>query len=199
MFSVNIDKLIDMTETERESYQKLVDTFLIEYGKECSTLALIGGGVKAFKMASMFIKAGNRVLFIDGDTTTEVFLGKYKLGKNLKGIVDYMTKEEHSDSLKDEMICVTNHEQMDIMFTGVLEDHVVTPEEEKQMAELLETYQKDYDYIIVDSDDEGEIAKYCKGTLVIIDEGDYSEISSENRVQELNDKGCNVLGVIINE
>ena len=145
MFSVNIDKLIDMTETERESYQKLVDTFLIEYGKECSTLALIGGGVKAFKMASMFMKVGNRVLFIDGDTTTEVFLGKYKLGKNLKGIVDYMTKEEHSDSLKDEMICVTNHEQMDIMFTGALEDHVVTPEEEKQMAELLETYQKDYD------------------------------------------------------
>ena len=35
---------------------------------------------------------GEKVLFIDADIMSEIFLGKYKLGKNLKGVADFLKK-----------------------------------------------------------------------------------------------------------
>ena len=36
------------------------------------------------------MEKGNKVLFVDGDIRTDVFLGKYKLGKSAKGVLDYI-------------------------------------------------------------------------------------------------------------
>ena len=54
------------------------------------------------------------VLFADADFSQEVFLGKYKLGKNLKGIFDYTQGE---GTAKD-IICVTNREKLDVCVYG---------------------------------------------------------------------------------
>ncbi|MDO5402641.1 MAG: AAA family ATPase [Eubacteriales bacterium] len=199
MFSVNIDKLTDMTESEKESYDILADSFLEQYEDKCHTLAFIEGGIKAFKIAAAIMERNKKVLFIDGDVSCDVFLGKYKLGKNLKGIMDYITLDFPDLIVLEEMICGTNHENMDIVFTGVLNDKQVTMQEEAFMEKLIKAYQEKYDYIIMDSDKSGVLAKYCDGTLVIIDECDYSELSAQKLTEELEINGCKVLGVIINE
>lgn len=199
MFNVNTDKLISMTVTEKNSYQEIADTFISQYGKECPSLALIGGGLKSFKLASVIVEMDYRVLFIDADLSSDVFLGKYRLGKNILGITDYMKHYKQDYGMLEEMICRTNYEKLDIVFTGETDNAGITAEEELMMVDILEKYKQNYDFIIVDSEEDGNAAKYCDGTLVIIDEADYIESDVQNLVDELDENGCKVLGVIINE
>lgn len=194
MFSVNIDKLVDMTSNERRSYEEVA--VIIKEGLDGGrSLSVIGGGLKAFKLAYSFTKSDSKVLFIDGDISSEVFLGKYKLGKNMKGVTDYLKKPD-----KDyEMICKTNESNLDIIFTGALDDGKISSEEEKQMKELIARFSEEYDYIIVDSDNEGVLSPYCQGTILMYSENEYGEIAAEKLTSELEARDCNVLGVIINE
>lgn len=194
MFSVNIDKLVGMTINEEKSYNDLVGTIKSELGsKKC--LAVTKNAMSTFKLAYSFTKAGEKVLFIDGDIVSDVFLGKYKLGKNMKGVSDFLKKTDGGANL----ICKTNNSDMDIIFTGVLEDGVVTDDEEEMMRKLIAKFLPNYDRIVISADEEGRIAKYCDGTVIMYDESEFGEISAQNYTSELEDKNCNVLGVVINE
>lgn len=195
MFSVNVDKIVEMTDKERESYESLSKKMCESFTNKHYKLAVTGGGIKAFKLAYSIVQQGNRVLFVDGDISSEVFLGKYKLGKNMHGLVDYIKKPQK----KYDLLCKSNEDKLDIIFTGTLDDGYVSDEEEMIMKSLLAKYENDYDMIVADSDPDGRIAKYCDGTMVIIDRKDYDEDSIAKYIEKLENSGCEVLGVIINE
>lgn len=195
MFSVNVDKLIKMTPEESISYAVTAEAVLKKIEGWCRTIGVVGGAVCSFKLASALMEKGRRVLFIDADTSEDVFLNKYRLGKDLKGFTDYLRGTETADRL----VCVTNRAQLDIIFTGSL-DHF----KEKQLpaekipqlfAESLDTY----DLIVVRSDEDGTVAAYCDGTILFMEASAYSETAGEVKVDALNEKGCLVLGVIVDE
>lgn len=195
MFSVNIDKLMKMTPQEAESYAKSADTIdgmIAEAGK---ILSVIGNGISSFKLAAAFMEKEKRVLFVDADIDQEVFLGKYKLGKNLKGILDYVKGE----SAAKDLICVTNRAKLDVVFTGSTEDTEHFLVEDSDLRTALEEYAAEYDLVIVQSDAEGKVASICDETVLIMENDSYSEFSAEVTVKELDEKGCLVLGVIIDE
>lgn len=195
MFSVNIDKLMKMTPQEAESYAKSADTIdgmIAEAGK---ILSVIGNGISSFKLAAAFMEKEKRVLFVDADIDQEVFLGKYKLGKNLKGILDYVKGE----SAAKDLICVTNRAKLDVVFTGSTEDTEHSLVEDSDLRTALEEYAAEYDLVIVQSDAEGKVASICDETVLIMENDSYSEFSAEVTVKELDEKGCLVLGVIIDE
>ena len=79
MFSVNIDKIVNMTDNEKKCYDEVRETVKSELngGK---VLAVTRNGIGAFKIAYSFVSDGEKVLFIDADIMSEIFLGKYKLG-----------------------------------------------------------------------------------------------------------------------
>ena len=52
--------------------------------------------------------------------------------------------------------------------------------------------------LCVSSDEDGRIAKYCDGTVIMYEESEFGELSAENYVDELENNKCNVLGVVIN-
>ena len=89
MFSVNIDKIVNMTDNEKRCHDEVRETVKSELngGK---VLAVTRNGIGAFKIAYSFVSDGEKVLFIDADIMSEIFLGKYKLGKNLKGVADFL-------------------------------------------------------------------------------------------------------------
>ncbi|MGN0328013.1 MAG: AAA family ATPase [Lachnospira sp.] len=194
MFSVNINKLVDASDNENESLKEITGN-LLDAMENNRTLAVVNGGVSAFKIAYNIVKTGKTVLFIDGDISSNVFLGKYKLGKNMKGLVDYLKKPDN----KYELICLTNNNDMDIMFTGGEEDTHISDDEKMILKSLLDKYLKEYDYIVVNSDEEGTLAMYCRGAVVLVDESQYDEAEVEQNVEKLETLGCNVLGVVINE
>lgn len=80
MFSVNIDKIVGMTDNEKKCYEELRENLKKELngGK---VLAITKNGIGAFKIAYSFVCAGEKVLFIDADIMSEIFLGKYNAWK----------------------------------------------------------------------------------------------------------------------
>lgn len=195
MFSVNIDKLMKMTSLEAESYAESaqkIDTMLLPNEH---ILSVIGNGIAAFKLAAAFMEQDKKVLFIDADIEQEIFLGKYKLGKNLKGIIDVVKEEVEPE----DVICVTNRKNLDVVFTGSIEEGARVSIEDGGFREALEYYEEQYDLIVVLSDDLGNVAAICDKAVLIVDKDDYSEMAADVRVKELDEKGCLVLGVIIDE
>lgn len=195
MFSVNVDKIIRMTPKEADNYSKAADTIMAREDLSGKSLAIVGGGIPSFKLASSFMEKGKKVLFIDADLETEVFLGKYKLGKNLTGFTDYIRQTQEAESL----ICVTNREDLDIIFTGNIDGMQYSQVNRNNVKEMLDYYTSKYDLVIVQSDWNGNIAGICDATVVLVEQSEYSEISSEVKVSELDQAGCYVLGVIIHE
>ena len=53
--------------------------------------------------------------------------------------------------------------------------------------------------LCVSSDEDGRIAKYCDGTVIMYEESEFGELSAEKYTNELENNKCNVLGVVINE
>ena len=213
MFSVNVDKLVKMTVKEAEDYSHTVDTIISRIKQEKSinvsqemkiSIGVIGDGVSAFKLASEFSNLGKKVLFIDGDVSLDIFLGKYRLGKELEGIVDCIMSVITGETLLKK-ICVTNNQNLNIIFSGNIEasgttvSGVFSAGEHYLKKFIKELFQK-YDVIVCLSDDKGNMAKYCDTTALIVDSDDYNDKKQvKEQIQALSDKGCNVLGVIINE
>lgn len=192
MFSVNIDKLMKMTPLEAESYAKAADTIDSMIANGGNILSVVGNGMSSFKLAAAFMEKEKHVLFVDADISQEVFLGKYKLGKNLKGILDFARGE---GAAKD-LICVTNRAKLDVVFTGNTENMLF---DESNITTALEKYALEYDIVLVQSDDSGKMAALCDETVLIMEQASYSELSAEMRVKELDKNGCTVLGVIVDE
>jgi hypothetical protein len=182
-----------MTTEEAKGYSETVDNIIATGCKEGYSLAVIGGEISALKLAATFMEKGKKVLFVDADYETGVFLGKYKIGKDLKGFMDYVLEDESPQGL----VCVTNKEQLDIVFTGNAPKNA-DPKSDR-ILKLLEWFAQKYDMIIVQSDKNGHVAACCEGTVLMMDKTGYSEISSSIRVKEFDNRGCLVLGVVINE
>ena len=193
MFSVNIDKIIDMTSTEADSYSDVLDKIYDDIKKDTRLIAVTGDGVTAFKLASELMTCGKKILFVDGNFDTDIFLGKYKLGKSLKGLAEYARKEASFNELR----CVTNRKDMDIVFSGMSDEHIY--EEMSDIRQRLVKEAEQYDLIVAWSDEQGEMARCCDETIVVIDAEIYNDDSAMQRIVELEKQGCNVLGVIINE
>ena len=182
MYSVNVDKLVKTSETQAESLLEITDNIIEGLGNH-KAFAVLGGKVDTFKIAYNIMENGN------------VFLGKYKLGKSAKGVLDYIKRPEKNE----EIVCVTNHKNLSLIFTGINEDGVVTDDEIMIFKSLIDKYSKEYDYIVVDSDEDGTLAAFCGYAAIIAEKETYDEDELNNRVIQLEDKECNVLGVIIRE
>lgn len=195
LFSVNVDKLIKMTPEESKSYAAAAKAVLKKAQGCCGTIGVVGGEISSFKLASALMEQGNRVLFMDADITENVFLNKYRLGKNLKGLTNYLAGE----AAAEELICVTNREKMDIIFTGPIELASAHKINQDIMRRLFAECLSNYDYVVVQSDDSGKAASFCDGTVLFMEAPAYSETAGEVKVDTLNGQGCVVLGVIIDE
>lgn len=194
MYSVNIDKLVDIGSNEAKCFENIAENITGSLAKH-KAVAVISGKTDTFKIAYSIMEQGNKVLFIDGDIKTDVFLGKYKLGKNAKGVLDYLKNPEKNH----ELICVTNHKKLNIIFTGMNVDGVVTDDEKMIFKALVDKYRKDYDYIVVDCDDEASLAQFCGYVAIITDKNKYDVEELNDMVAELEDMDCRVLGVVIRE
>lgn len=210
MFSVNIDKLVTMTELEKECYSKAVNTIIdkmagkAEADSEKFSIGVVGDAVSVFKMAAQFTETGKNVLFIDGDLSSEVFLGKYRLGKELEGLSDCIMSAITGEALIKK-ICITNNNKLDIIFSGNIESSAMTVSGvfsagENYISNMINECLDKYDTVICLSDDSGNIAKYCDAAVIITDDDTFENKEKINgQIKTLDGKGCDVLGVIINE
>lgn len=193
MFSVNISKLVEMSEREEVAYKELCNNILTKEQK-FKTLAVLGENGISMKFAEALRNANNKVLFIDADFSTSVFVNKYKLGKDLKGICDYLYGSVEADRL----VCLTDRPDMNVIFTGDTALYASAEPDWEKFDVLMGLYKDEYDYIILDAANYSELASKCDGTLYIMDNAVYSEEKAKKEVEKLSDAGCLVIGVVIN-
>lgn len=213
MFSVNVDKLVKMTELEESCYSETVDNIISKMSDKTGlktseslkfSVGVVGDAVSVFKLASQLSVSGKKVLFIDGDISSEVFLGKYRLGKELEGLADCIMSAITGEALFKK-ICITNNDELDIIFSGNIESSATTVSGvfsagENYINNMLKECLEKYDVVVCLSDKDGNIAKYCDAAIVYTDSDTFDDkelISSQ--IEALEKNGCDVLGVIVNE
>lgn len=192
MFSVNIDKLIEMKPEESEAYKEICRN-LAAKGSGCKSIGIVGTGMTAFKIAAEMMTAGKSIMFIDGDFSTSVFMGKYRLGKNLKGACEYIAGEQSPESL----ICKTNKDNLEIVFTGNVEERNDVDVDSATFRKLIDVYSATYDRVIVSAGKSASVARKCDGVVLIMDDADYSERTGKKAVDDLEEQGCTVLGIVL--
>lgn len=192
MFSVNIDKLITTTPAQDRAYKELCNRVLAK-GRKYKTIAVIGDSGYALKLADAIVEAGNKVLFVDADLTTPVFMGKYRLGKNLEGLSEYLDNTQNSSKV----LCLTNKSDLNIVFSGEATRQNLTAAEEEKLKEFLDDNIDDYDYIILEAGKSVEVARNCTATIMLLDNASYSPRSAREKIEAYDNEGCLVLGVVL--
>lgn len=192
MFSVNIDKLITTTPAQDRAYKELCNRVLAK-GRKYKTIAVIGDSGYALKLADAIVEAGNKVLFVDADLTTPVFMGKYRLGKNLEGLSEYLDNTQNSSKV----LCLTNKRDLNIVFSGEATRQNLTAAEEEKLKEFLDDNIDDYDYIILEAGKSVEVARNCTATIMLLDNASYSPRSAREKIEAYDNEGCLVLGVVL--
>ena len=91
------------------------------------------------------------------------------------------------------------YRQHNILLQDLYKVDLPIPPEKEVFRKLLDKYNQNYDYIVVDSDDTGILAEYCAGTVIIQDVKKYSIDDTNALVKKLEQNGCNVSGVIMRE
>ena len=194
MFSVKIGKLLEMTDAEKTDYQEFADRLRAKGIEDVHTLAVIGAEAQPLKIAKALSGPNERVLFVDGDFTQSVFLGRYKLGRKLKGWTDIcQTQSDLSD-----LICVTSDPDIDLMFTGDTKtawSNIVRDDLKKELDALKDRYA----WIVVSSDEEGRAAQSADAAVVAMKQSEYSDYNARSRVERLDREGVLVAGVILYE
>ena len=192
MFSVNIDKLITTTPAQDRAYKELCNRVLAK-GRKYKTIAVIGDSGYALKLADAIVEAGNKVLFVDADLTTPVFMGKYRLGKNLEGLSEYLDNMQNSSKV----LCLTNKSDLNIVVSGEATRQNLTAAEEEKLKEFLDDNIDDYDYIILEAGKSVEVARNCTATIMLLDNASYSPRSAREKIEAYDNEGCLVLGVVL--
>ena len=192
MFSVNIDKLITTTPAQDRAYKELCNRVLAK-GRKYKTIAVIGDSGYALKLADAIVEAGDKVLFVDADLTTPVFMGKYRLGKNLEGLSEYLDNMQNSSKV----LCLTNKSDLNIVFSGEATRQNLTAAEEEKLKEFLDDNIDDYDYIILEAGKSVEVARNCTATIMLLDNASYSPRSAREKIEAYDNEGCLVLGVVL--
>lgn len=194
MFSVKIGKLLEMTDTEKSDYQEFAELFRAKGIGDVRTLAVIGAGPDSLKIAKILSGPNERVLFVDGDFTQSVFLGRYKLGKKLTGWTDVCQTQTDLSG----QICVTSDPDLDLMFTGNTQtawSNVVRDDLKKGLDALKDRYA----WIVISSDEEGRTAQSADAAILAMKQSEYSEYNARSRVERLDREGVRVAGVILYE
>lgn len=192
MFSVNIDKLIASSDEQQQAYKELGST-IISRGNRYKTIAILGENGYAIRLAAAMADAGKKVLFVDADLTTPVFMGKYRLGKNLEGLCEYIDNDKDINKI----ICLTNKNDFKIIFSGEASRETFSEGEENKFKRFLEDAQHDFDYVILEAGESVEIARNCYASIVLMDADEYSTDTARKLVEKYDDAGCLVLGVTI--
>lgn len=190
MFSVNIDKIVDMQPAEKSAYNEIYNNITAKLGNKQS-ISVFGTPLTAFKLASIFADNGKRVMFIDCDFSTSIFLAKYKLGKDLVGMSEIIAGKEQIASC----VCKTNKPNLEIIFTGNPNGNAES--DSAAFRKLIDGIAGGFDNVIISAGKAADVANKCDGTVLVMDDADYAERTGRKAVDDLEDEGCSVIGIVL--
>lgn len=166
-----------------------VTSCMMHEGKSTVTLAL----------AKSFSELGKRVLLIDAD------LRKSVLTTHVEGAVSHGLSTYLSGQVKKcDVIHKTQYPTLDIIFAGRFPPNPVELLDSSKMRELMEEARSEYDIVLIDTPPLGMVvdcavvAPLCDGTVFVLKANEVHARDVMSIVKDLREKGCTVLGAVLN-
>ena len=190
----------------KESY-KTLRTNLEFSGKDRRVISITsstpneGKTSVSFQLAMSIAEGGKKVILVDADLRKSVLKGRYKSNAARYGLSHYLSGQA---SISD-IFCKTNIPNFYVIFSGPVPPNPSELLGNDAFRILLEYLRNEYDYVIVDTPPLGSVidgavaARYCDGTLIVIESGAISYKFAQKVTEQLEKVDCRILGVILNK
>lgn len=206
MIMLNLQEQTPLTNREKEVYRTLRTN--IEFtGIENRVIAITsclpddGKTTVSYNLASVFAESGKRVLYIDADLRKSVFVQRYQLEGEPKGLSHFLSGQE----ALQQVIYKTNKDGVYILPVGTFPSNPTELLEKPRFKILLEKAKEKFDYILVDTPplgnviDAAVIAKSCDASMLVIAANKVSRHLAKNVTKQLRTANPNFLGVVLNK
>lgn len=196
----------DLTNQEKEVYRTLRTN--IEFtGVENQVIAVTscmpddGKTMVSFQIATAFAEEGKKTLYMDADLRKSVFMKRYNIGGNPKGLSHYLSGQ----IALDEIIYETNKENLYAVPVGRFPSNPTELFSKERFPYMLDQLKKKFDYVIIDTPplgsviDAAVIAKKCDASMLVVASDRTSRTFVRNVIQQLKAANSNFLGVVLNK
>lgn len=167
------------------------------------TSAMPGEGKSdvTYALLHSFAQIGKKVILVDADIRKSVLVSRLEVKEKVQGISEYLSGQ----CGKEDVICSTNHEGMDIILAGSYSPNASELLEEDRFGDLIRTLRESYDYVLIDTPPLGVVtdcavvAKHCDGIVLVVESGAISYRLLQKVKAQLEATGTRILGVILNK
>jgi capsular exopolysaccharide synthesis family protein len=167
-----------------------------------SSLSDEGKSSVSVQLWKMMSEAGFKTVFVDADLRKSVLSKRHEIECN-NYEQDLSSYISGMDEYKD-IIYETNVENGYYIPCFNLIENPSILLEDKRFQQLLDKLSEEFRYIIIDSpplhnvSDGAQIASMCDGAILVVRSGDTSKQIIKESMQQLEQVGCKLLGVVLN-
>lgn len=154
-----------------------------------------------FQLAMEIGNMGKRVLLIDADIRKSSYVSRYKIGREIHGLSEYLSGQ---CGIKN-IVYSTNFTGVDIIFAGPSAPNPSELLEQEEFGKLLLAARERYDYVLIDTPpvismtDAAIVARYCDGAILVIEKERVSRRMAIKAKEQLAASGCRILGGVLNK
>lgn len=191
-----VEEYINMIRTNIQfsgaNYKRLVIT---------STQPGEGKSSTSTNIAISFARLGKKTLLVDADIRNSVMSGTFQAKTAIKGLSSYLS----GNAILSEVICTTNVPNLDVIPSGKMPPNPTSLLQNGALAELLETANSLYDYVIIDTPpiglvvDAAIIANYADASLLVVEDGSIRRSYVEQSVAQMSKSTAPFLGIVMNK
>jgi len=206
MDKLNLIESEALTNQEKEVYRTLRTN--IEFtGVENQVIAVTscmpddGKTMVSFQIASAFAEEGKRTLYMDADLRKSIFMKRYSIDGNPKGLSHYLSGQIDLDSI----LYATNRENLYLIPVGRFPSNPTELFSKDRFGKMLEKLKQEFDYVIIDTPplgsviDAAVIAKKCDASMLVIAADKTSRTFVRSVIHQLKAANPNFLGVVLNK
>lgn len=175
-----------------------------DYKKIIVTSSLPGEGKStvAINLALSLQSDGNRVLLVEADLRKPAIQRYLHLGSvGSAGLSNILTKRE---KLQQALILLSDSE-LSVILAGPVPPNPAEMLGSRNMKELIDTLEKDYDYIVFDTPpvsvvtDAAVLSKWCDGVLLVVKQKFTDKQSALLAKDNLVKVGANIIGCVMTD
>lgn len=166
-----------------------------------STVPNEGKSETSMNLAISLAKLNKRVLLMDLDLRRSVMVAKCDTEQMKFGMSHFLSGQcQLTDA-----IYTTNIPKMHVAMAGPAGPNPTELLSGEIFQKMIKTLREVYDYIVVDTAplglviDAAIVAKECDGALIVVEAGKIKYRQVQNVKKQIENSGCNVLGVVLNK
>ena len=210
---MNTKAIIGVNPTLPYSMEEAINRLRINvsfFGSEIRKIMIVssepdeGKSLIAMHLWQQMARAQERSILVDVDMRKSVMVDTYQItrsdGRKLWGLTDYL-----SDNKEIEDCVLTTDMEYGYLLPNV--NNIVNPSlllESSRFVSLLETLDKEYRYIFLDTpplglvSDGERIGHLCDGAILVVRGGVTPKSVIRNSIAQLERAGCPLLGIVLN-